>query len=229
MLVKKYSPNKLDALRVNPSRWSRKLRYTHLIVDEVGGPVDDKDIELLEKQLGCALPDDYTAFIRACNGGYLEYSILVEFENGKSEYLSFCSLYKVHGEGDWECNPFELRHEWEGDELPPGKVLPIARDGGSSRLYLDLREGYKVAAYVQGLPEWTGLQKKDSLVVLADSFDEYLGKLTISDESIQYHVKNFDVSENSIRETLKWLDSMGTGWRRKYREIWNERILSHKI
>lgn len=205
------------------------MRYKNLIVEDPGAPATEKEIGVLEKELGCSLPEDYIQFLKTCNGGYLEYDILVELEDDASEYLSFCGLYKARNSREWECIPFELQQERKNDDFPRKKVLPIGRDGGSSRLFIDLRDGYKVVAFVQGLPEWTGLRKNDALVVLADSFDEYLEKLTLCNETIEDHIENFDVNEESVQATIEWLDSIGTAWRKKYQSKWNERVPFHQI
>lgn len=205
------------------------MRYKNLIVEDPGAPATEKEVGILEKELGCSLPGDYIQFLKTCNGGYLEYDILVKLEDDGSEYLSFCGLYRAINSGEWECNPFELQQERKNDGFPREKVLPIGRDGGSSRLFIDLRDGYKVVAFVQGLPEWTGLRKNNALVVLADSFDKYLEKLTLCDETIEDHIENFDVNQESVQATIEWLDSIGTTWREKYQSIWNERVPFHQI
>ncbi|WP_092026046.1 SMI1/KNR4 family protein [Marinobacter zhejiangensis] len=205
------------------------MRYKNLIVDDPGTPATEKEIGVLEEALGCALPEDYVQFLKACNGGYLEYDTLVEFEDGTSEYLSFSGLYQASDSCEWECNPFELKQERKNADFPREKVLPIGRDGGSSRLFIDLRGGYKVVAFVQGLPEWTGPRTKDSLVVLADSFDEYLEILTLCDETIEHHIESFNVTEESVQATIEWLDSAGTAWREQYQLKWNERVPFQKI
>lgn len=91
-------------------------------------------------------------------------------------------------------------------------------------LYLDLREGYEVVAFVHGLPSWTGLRQQDSLVNVASSFDEYLEKLHISDDSAEAHISTFEVSPDTVRATIEWLDSGNQGWRVKFKELWNSRI-----
>lgn len=205
------------------------MKYKNLILDDTHEPASDKDIKSLENQLGCALPSDYVTFLKACNGGYLEYEILVHFENEKHEYLSFCDLYKVDSNGKWSCNPFELTQERENDGFPQNHVLPIARDGGASVLYIDLRNEYKVMAHIAGLPEWTGKRQESSIIKVADSFDEYLRQLTISEETVRNHIESFAIYEESIAASLEWLDSVGTDWRKKHQKIWNGRVTSYPI
>lgn len=203
---------------------NQAMKYRNLILEEANQPATDAEIESLEGELGSKLPEDYRLFLKSCNGGYLEYDTLIHFEEGPSEYLCFSELYSVNSTKEWGCNPFQLRQARTHEAFPNKGVIPIARDGGSSILYLDLRDGYKIVALVLGLPEWTGLRQEDSLVVVADSFDEYLQKLTISDAMIREHIENFEISETSVRSTIEWLDSVGLDWRNKYRTLWNNRV-----
>ncbi len=205
------------------------MKYRHLVIEETSQQASDLEIKSIEDELGVSLPNDYKAFLKSCNGGYLEYDVLINFDNEDSEYLSFSSLYRASRDDDWECNPFELRQAKKQAGFPEMGVIPIARDGGSSMLYLDMREGYKVVAFVQGLPEWTGLRQKDALVVVAESFDDYLSQLTISDEMIKDHIEHFDISEASVNATVEWFDSIGPQWRDKFREQWNQRVPFYKV
>lgn len=205
------------------------MKYRNLLFDDTNPPASDADISAVECELGVSLPDDYKAFLTSCNGGYLDYDILIRFDKGRSEYLSFSSLYKVAPDDDWECNPFELKQARRQQGYPDTGVIPIARDGGSSVLYLDLREGCRVIAFIHGLPEWTGLRQDDAWVVVAGSFEEYLDQLTISDETIDSHITNFEVSESSVNATIEWFDSIGLEWRDKFRRQWNARVSFHQI
>ncbi len=205
------------------------MKYRNLLIEDTNQLATDAEIMSIENELGTSLPNDYKKFLKSCNGGYLEYDILINFENEKSEYLCFSSLYRASRDDDWECNPFELRQARKQEGFPEAGVIPIARDGGSSMLYLDMREGCKVVAFVQGLPEWTGLRQEDSLVVVANSFDEYLDKLTISDEMIKDHIENFKITEDSVNATIEWFDSIGLEWRDKYRGLWNERVPFNQV
>lgn len=57
----------------------------------------------------------------------------------------------------------------------PREVLPFARDGGSSVVYLDLtKEGNgRVVAFVHGLPVWASKHQEDRYIVLAPDFLSY--------------------------------------------------------
>ncbi|MBU2978736.1 SMI1/KNR4 family protein [Alteromonas sp. C1M14] len=204
------------------------MKYKSLVVEDTGSPATEKDIEALEKILGTALPNDYVQFLKTCNGAYLAYDTPVEFKDGSSEYLCFCELYSVSNELEWSSNPFELKQEREHGSAP-ANLLPIARDGGDSRLFLDLKHDCKVVAFVQGLPAWTKLRQQDAWIVIAESFDSYLAKLTLSDQTIADHIKNFNVTEQSVEATLEWLDSIGQQWRTDHQASWNKRVPFHQI
>lgn len=200
------------------------MKYKERLIDDTHAPATAQAIAAIEQQLGCALPEDYKHFLQQCNGGCLDYDIPLQFEDGSTEFLSFSALYSADIAADWESNPFELVQQKQHSDFPASGVLPIARDGGSSVLYLDLRDGYKVVAYVQGLPGWTGKRQQDALVMVAESFDDYLLQLTLSDETIEQHILRFDVNDITAAATLEWFDSAGLAWREKFRQQWNTRV-----
>lgn len=200
------------------------MKYKKRLIEDTNPPATAQAIMAIEQQLGCVLPEDYKHFLQQCNGGYLDYDIQLQFEDGSTETLSFSALYSADVAAGWESNPFELTQEKQHSDFPASGVLPIARDGGSSVLYLDLRDGYKVVAFVQGLPGWTGKRQQDELVVIAESFDDYLQKQTISDETIEQHIQHFDVNENTVAATIEWFDSAGLAWRDTFRQQWNSRV-----
>ena len=202
--------------------------YRNLIIETDKPLPTSENIKQLEATLGVPLPDDYKNFLSHCNGGYMDYEINVQFPNGSSEFIGYCGFYSL-GEGEWETNPFELHQARALSAIPSAGVLPIARDGGGSILYLDLRDDYKVVAFVHGLPAWTGLRQEDSLIEVASSFDEYLSKLVISDISAQDHIENFEVTPDTVASTIQWLDSGNKDWRSKFRELWNERVPTAKV
>lgn len=206
------------------------MKYKNLIIEDTHSPAQESDIKTLERTLGKPLPEDYKAFLRSCNGGYLEYDILLEAGKTSAEYLSFSTLYHVSSECENECenecesNPFELNQAKQQAGFPNVGVLPIGGDGGSNVLYLDLREGEQVVASVSGLPQWTGLRQDSALVRVANSFSEYIDKLTISDETIKHHIENFKVTEATAAATLDWFDSAGLQWRAKFTALWNKHV-----
>ncbi|QHJ10948.1 hypothetical protein FX988_01170 [Paraglaciecola mesophila] len=212
-------PPKFDKERIQ-----HPMKYKNLIIEDAHPPAQASEINLLEEMLKKQLPNDYKSFLRSCNGGYLDYDILLEVGKTSAEYLSFSTLYPLSCEDEWESNPFELNQAKQQADFPNVGVLPIGGDGGSSVLYLDLRNGGQVVASVSGLPQWTGLRQESSLVLVANSFNEYLNKLTILDETIKHHIENFLVSEETVASTLEWFDSIGPQWRGKFGALWNEYV-----
>lgn len=164
--------------------------------------------------LGAKLPDSFRQFLEVANGGTLEYVIDVPMGNGRMEEMSFCSIFSTD-EGDFcdETLMGEIRSEREYAKIPDG-VLPFARDGGGSMVYLDLSaEGRgRVVAFVEGLPAWTGRRAESAFIELAPSFDEYVRKLRIDSNEV---IRNLtDVSELShVEATEEWLDIRLPGWR----------------
>lgn len=158
--------------------------YRHLEIEESVGEPTAAELEAIEQKLGAKLPKDFVDFLLVANGGYLPYSIDVPIdEDGKTETLCFCELYRTRGKNysqgsDESTFMAEIDAEREYKNAPP-EVLPIARDGGSSILYLDLtpKGAGRVVAFVDGLPAWTGLRQNDAFVELAKSFAEFADKL----------------------------------------------------
>lgn len=204
--------------------------YRGLIFDDTREGATDAAIEQLEADLGARLPDDYRQFLKTCNGGYVDYDVLATMANGDKELLSF-ALYGLDAAEGYESNPFELAQLRKDPDFPTTGLLPIGRDGGASILLLDLRDGRQdVAAMVAGLPAWAGRrQQGNEYVVLADSFNGYLDALYLSHDRIADHIDHFIISADSIEATLTWLDNGSPGWRERYREQWNVRVVDRPI
>lgn len=204
--------------------------YRGLILDDTREGACDQTISQLEASLGARLPDDYRQFLKTCNGASVEYDVLATLSNGDEELLSF-SLYGLEPGETYEANPFELEQLRQQPGFPAAGLLPIGRDGGASVLLLDLREGRQdVGAMVAGLPAWTGRrQQGDEYVVLAESFNAYLDALHLSQERIEEHINHFVISADTIEATLEWLDQGCPGWRERYREVWNARVVDRPI
>ena len=110
------------------------MKYKNLIIEDTHSPAQESDIKTLERTLGKPLPEDYKAFLRTCNGGYLEYDILLDVGKTSAEYLSFSTLYHVSCKCENECenecesNPFELNQAKQQAGFPNVGVLPIGGD-----------------------------------------------------------------------------------------------------
>jgi hypothetical protein len=190
-------------------------RFRHLAVERAKPAPTDAQVAAVEKLLGAPLPTSFREFLRVANGGYLEYVIDVPFGEGKSEALSFCSIFSAQ-DGDFCDETFvgEIRSGRQYQNLPAG-VLPFARDGGGSIAYLDLSsdgEG-RVIAFVEGLPEWTGLRTESGFIVLASSFDGYVEKLRIDRLAVLDHLTHDAQNTSHIEATEEWLDIGMPRWR----------------
>lgn len=205
------------------------MKFKEHIIDNTNPPPSELEFTILENDLGAKLPPDYKDFLLACNGGSLDYEIQIEIKKGINENLCFGTLYKLDIHGEWETNPYELRNERRQKGFPREGVIPIARDAGSSILYLDLRKGYKVVAFIESLPSWAGLTQNDGLVEVGSSFSDYLGKLHISERTAEKHIKSFQLTNENIKATIEWLDTGRLDWRVKFKDLWNNRISGHKI
>ncbi|HYN43510.1 MAG TPA: SMI1/KNR4 family protein, partial [Thermoanaerobaculia bacterium] len=103
--------------------------------------------------------------------------------------LCFYSLYSTRcpspGRASGGLILYELEVERRLKDLRSG-LLPIAADGGTSVLYVDLDpERYgRIVAYVEGLPDWDGTPD-GCFVDLASSLSEFLSALFLNtvDES----------------------------------------------
>ncbi|MCE9547334.1 MAG: SMI1/KNR4 family protein [Planctomycetia bacterium] len=190
-------------------------RFRHLAIERAKPAPTAAQLAAIEELLGASLPPTFREFLQVANGGYLEYFIDVPWGEGKSEPLSFCSFFSAD-EGDFcdETLIGEIRSAREYQNVPSG-VLPIARDGGGSILYLDLsQEGRgRVIAFVEGLPEWAGLRTESAFVELASSFDEFIGKLRMDRAAVIDHLKHNASNSGHVDATEEWLDIGMPSWR----------------
>ncbi|MBK9089532.1 MAG: SMI1/KNR4 family protein [Holophagales bacterium] len=158
-------------------------RFPHLEVDAPRSPPTDEEIAAIETAVGEKLPADLLDFLAAANGGKLDYTFELPTEF-RPFPLCFYSLYSTRLPHQGRAPGGLILHELEVErrlkDLRPG-LLPIAADGGTSVLYVDLApERYgRIVAYVEGLPGWDGTPE-GSFVDLAPSLDEYLAALYLN-------------------------------------------------
>jgi len=169
-------------------------KYKHIAIDDVSHQPKKSELKAIEDLLGTELPEDFLDSIFSTEPG------------------DFCD----------ETFIGEIKSEREYAKIP-NKILPFARDGGGSIVYLDLTDegNGRVVAFVQGLPEWTGLRTESEFIQLAASFEEYIRKLRIDRNLLIDQIQN-DVSQIShIDATLEWLEIGMPDWR-KDQEILKE-------
>jgi hypothetical protein len=190
-------------------------RYRHLAIERARPAPTDTQLAAIENLLGARLPASFRDFLRVANGGYLEYVVDVRMGSGKTEPLCFCGLFSAD-EGTFCDGTFvgEIRSAREHVNIPQG-VLPFARDGGGSVVYLDLSlEGNgRVVAFVTGLPEWTGLRTESGFIELASSFDEYVAKLRIDRDTVIDQLSDDASNLSHVDATEEWLDIGMPRWR----------------
>lgn len=150
-------------------------KFEHLEIEGAKVAPVPQETEAIESLLGAKLPQDFLDFLAIANGAYLEYCVRIPPDD---EELSFCSIYQTGRDdsGSYTYGTFigEIEAERQHKNTPR-EVLPFARDGGSSVVYLDLtREGNgQVVAFVEGLPGWTGLRQENAFIILAPDFLSY--------------------------------------------------------
>ncbi len=188
-------------------------RYRHLAIEDQKPAPSEGELDAVEAELGAALPESFREFLKVAHGGYIEYVVDVPVGENSTEELSFCGIHEV-GDGEYGTLQGEMRICREHQGIPEG-VLPFARDGGSSMVFLDLTSegGGRVVAYVQGLPEWTGLRTESAFVELASSFDEYVDMLRIDRGAALDHLKHDATELDHVAATEEWLDIGMPAWR----------------
>ena len=191
--------------------------FRHLAIEGPQSPPTPEELRAIEALLGAELPASFVEFLHVANGGYLEYVIDVPTESGGSEELSFCGIFATRSDEPvpYETFLYEIQAARETARVPEG-VLPFARDGGGSAVFLDLTpEGAgRVVAFVMGLPAWTGSKRHVSAFIpVADSFDDYVAKLRLDREAILDHLTH-DVREAAhVAANEAFLDIGMPEWR----------------
>lgn len=161
-------------------------KYKHLKIDDAKGDPAPEEVAAIEAMLGRPLPQDFLDFLRVANGAYLDYCVRVPPDG---EILSFCGIYLAgkneSGQYGHETFVHEIESEREYKNIPK-EVLPFARDGGASVVYLDLTsEGDgRVIAFVHGLPTWASKHQDDRFIEVAPSFAGYIEMLFKCEDDI---------------------------------------------
>ena len=183
-------------------------RFRHLAIEGARPAPTPGELEAIETLLGAELPTAFRSYLEVANGGYLEYAVDVDMGEGRTEPVSFCSLFHA-GPGDFCDGTFvgELRSCREYMRIPAG-VLPFARDGGGSLVFLDLSlsGGQSVVGFIQGLPGWTGRRTTSAFIKIASSFEEYVENLYLDREAAIDHLMHDATETSHLMATEEWLD-----------------------
>ena len=161
----------------------RLVRHPHVEVEAPKAPPTAEEIGAIEAALGETLPGELLELFSVANGGKLDYTFELPTEAGPFP-LCFYSLDSTRRPSPGRSPSGLVLHELDVERrlkaLRPG-LLPIAGDGGTSVLYVDLApEGRgRVVAYVEGLPAWNGTPE-GCFVDVAPDLDAYLGALYLN-------------------------------------------------
>lgn len=190
-------------------------RYRHLAISDAKPAPTAAQIAAIETELQAVLPPEFLAFLQVGNAAYLDYYVDVPDGRGGVEQMSFCGYFSAD-DGDFcdETLVGEVRAAREYMDMP-ARILPFARDGGDSTLFLDLTdEGQgRVLADIHEMPAWTGPRAPAGLMVLAPSFDAYLDSLYIDRRTMLDNLERYATQASHLDATAEYLDIGLPGWR----------------
>ncbi|RVU15274.1 SMI1/KNR4 family protein [Streptomyces antnestii] len=192
----------------------------------MGGPFRPFDLgecHALEREIGLPLPPAYRSFLEAAGGRRLEYSVHLPACEPEP-FHSFNDLYQLGrdgaGEYGWSTLLGEYRRSrdgWLAENVSLTGLLPIARNGGSDTLFLDLNPAThgQLHAFVHAIA-WPGYVGNHVFTKVADNFDAYLDGLFIDPEMAEdawADVADSDPSDLWRRTVEEWLNRELPNWR----------------
>ncbi|MFI0928584.1 SMI1/KNR4 family protein [Streptomyces sp. NPDC021012] len=186
-------------------------------------PFDSDECAALEREIGMPLPSAYRAFLEAAGGEKLDYSVRLPACEPEP-VQGFDELFQLGrddaGEYGWGTLLGEYRRSRGGRPAENAHLtglLPIARNGGSDTLFLDLNAAThgQLHAFVHAvpLPEYLG---SHVFTKVAEDFDTYLDSLFIDPdtaEGVWADAAECDPSDPWRRTIEEWLDKELPGWR----------------
>ncbi|MGI5484696.1 SMI1/KNR4 family protein [Streptomyces lavendofoliae] len=200
------------------SRW-----YRGRLVGGPFRPFDSGECDVLEREIGLSLPPAYRSFLDAAGGGRLDYS--VRLPACEPEPLQgFDSVYQLGrdaaGEYGWGTLLGEYRRSrdgWLAEHVSLTGLLPIARNGGSDTLFLDLNPAThgQLHGFIHAIPH-PGYLGSHVFTRVADDFDAYLGSLFIDPDTAEdawADVVDSDPSDPWRKTVEEWLDKELPSWR----------------
>ncbi|MEV4976671.1 SMI1/KNR4 family protein [Streptomyces scopuliridis] len=192
----------------------------------VGGrfrPFDPGECGALEREIGLSLPPAYRSFLEAAGGEKLDYSVRLPACEPEP-VQRFDDLYRLGrddaGEYGWGTLLGEYRRSRDrrlAENVPVTGLLPIARNGGSDTLFLDLNPAThgQLHAFVHAVPI-PGYLGNHVFTKVAEDFDAYLDSLFIDPDMAEdawADVAECDPSDPWRRTIEEWLDMELPGWR----------------
>ncbi|MEU3304535.1 SMI1/KNR4 family protein [Streptomyces sp. NPDC006678] len=200
------------------SRW-----YRGRLVVGPFRPFEAGEVEHLEREIRLTLPSSYCSFLEAAGGESFPYSVYVPACDPEP-FQSFDDLHQLGCDGDGEYGWGTLlgeyrrsRDGWLTHEVSLAGLLPIARNGGSDTLFLDLNPAThgQLHAFVHGIPH-PGYLPRGVFTKVADNFDTYLDSLVVEPdlaEDTWADVVDSDDTDPWRRTVEEWLDKELPGWR----------------
>ncbi|MFC8537518.1 SMI1/KNR4 family protein [Streptomyces sp. NPDC057249] len=186
-------------------------------------PFDPDECTALEREIGLSLPPAYRSFLEAAGGKRLGYSVRLPACEAEP-VQSFDNLFQLGrddaGEYGWGTLLGEYQHSrdgWLAQNLPLTGLLPIARNGGSDVLFLDLNPAThgRLHAFVHAI-NWPGYVSNHVFTTVADDFHAYLDSLYIDPDTAEdawADVAKSDPSDPWRRAVEEWLDKELPTWR----------------
>ncbi|MFI6937721.1 SMI1/KNR4 family protein [Streptomyces sp. NPDC050418] len=182
------------------------------------------EFEAVEQAVGLPVPESYRLFLEEAGGARLPYAVHVPGCE-PSPVQGFDELHRLgrnrkdeYGWGTLVGEYQKSREWWLADEVPLAGLLPIARNGGSDTVFLDLNPGAghgQVCAFVHGTP-LPGYMSQGVFAEVADSFDDFLDRLIVDPDLAEHSWS--DVAEREPTDPWRltveeWLDKEVPQWR----------------
>jgi hypothetical protein len=192
----------------------RRYRGVVLIGPFMPLPVDA--VAVLEAEIGQPLPAQYRSFLDVAHGGEFLYATRVPPDpSGEVMEFGFTPLGTDAGEEN-VLSSYRAGVRYGPDRMR--RLLPIARDGGGSTLYLDLDPEHvgRVWAQVTALPDWAGGRSR-GVFALADTFDDYLDQVFVDPDVAQdaWEQSDYRGGEEYRRALAACFDQSLPGWQER--------------
>ena len=155
-----------------------------MTIDEFIAQIDDKQppapserVTAFERTIGGPLPDDYRAFVIACNGGYLGGALPFRIPPDNNS-----SVNHIGGLRDEDYFSLELACETYDGRIPRDLIW-IMDDPGGNALCLGIGREHRGRVYFwshefEPDDEWDGMvESAGNVTLIASSFTEFVGGL----------------------------------------------------